>query len=107
LTEAAGTTHLQIEELLNESAFSSNNGSYLVDFRNFQFLQSFLSKGKYVRVTKVIGESELKKKLDLIRDEKSILLDLGSTFLVCNNTKMLINIGGTKNLSAEYQTEDY
>ena len=45
-----------------------------------------------MRAMEAIGKSELKKKLNSIRDKKSLLLDSGSTFSVCNNPKMLINI---------------
>ena len=51
-----------------------------------------VSKAKYIVATNEIGKTELKRKLNRIRYTKSLLLDSGSTFSVCNNPKMLINL---------------
>jgi len=39
---------MQIEDILDESGSSSDNGSYLVDFRDFKFSQQTVSKAEYV-----------------------------------------------------------
>jgi len=37
-SEDEGTNHMQLKKL-NDGDSSSSNGSYMVDYRNFQFLQ--------------------------------------------------------------------
>jgi len=83
---------MQIEEIFDESDLSSDDGSYLVDSRDFQFSEKTVSKSEYAATTDTIGKTGLKIKLNRIRDTKNLLLDSGSTFSVCNNPKMLINL---------------
>ena len=92
LVKETGATNLQLEEMLGDCDSSSDDGSYLVDFRDFQFSQTKLSEGKYITAATEIGKLERKRKLAAIRDKKSLLLDSGSTFSACNNLRMLINI---------------
>ena len=82
---------MQIEEMLDEDGFSSDDGSCLVDFRDFQFNQ-LDTKSRYFHAEKEIKNAEIKRKINAIRDKKNLLLDLGSTFSCCNNNKMLVNI---------------
>ena len=74
------------------------DGSYLVDFRDYQFSQQALTKSKYISAAKSLDKAELKKKTNMIGDKKSLLLASSSTFSVCNNAKMLINIRDCKRL---------
>jgi len=82
---------MQIEEMLDEDGFSSDSGSFLVDFRGFQFNQ-LNTKSRYFHVDKEIKNAKMKRKINVIRDKKSLLLDSSSTFSCYNNNKMLINI---------------
>ena len=81
-----------MKEIFEEDGSSSDDGLYLINFRDFQFSQQTVLESKYVATTKAISKVELERKLDKIRDTKSLLLDSGSTFSVCNNPKVLINL---------------
>jgi len=78
-SEDEGANHMQLKES-NDGDSSSSSGSYMADYRNFQFLQK---EGK-------TGESS--KHWSYSRDTKSLLLDTGTIFSCCNNLKMLVNV---------------
>ena len=54
----------------------------MVDFRNFQFLQKIKNE----------QQEEVTKNWNSVRDNKSVLLDNGSTCSCCNNPKMFTDI---------------
>jgi len=72
---------MHLKELNNRDS-SSSNGSYMVDYRNFQFLQK----------DKEIKTGELSNHWSYSQDMKSLFVDTGLIFSCCNNPKMLINI---------------
>jgi len=80
-SEDEGANHMQLKEL-NSGDSSSSDGSYMVDYRNFQFLQ----KGKEGKT----GESS--KHWIYSRDKKNLLLDTGSNFSCCNSPRILVGV---------------
>ena len=77
-----GANHMKFLVMINEVDLSSSDGSYMVNFRNFQFLKKIKNEQR----------EELTKNLNSIWDNKSIFLDSGSTFLYYNSPKILTDI---------------
>ena len=75
-----GANHMHLLEMMNEADSSSSDGLYMVDFRNFQFLQKIKNDQRV----------ELTKNWNSIWDNKSVFLDSDLTFLCCINPKMLV-----------------
>ena len=99
-----GVQQMQIEGMMDDASSSSSKGSYLLDFRDCQFLQRNLTS-KYVLAAKVFHSSEMKKKLRFFKDTKSLLLDSGSTFSCCNNSKFWWGLEGVRSPLTVYQME--
>jgi len=80
-SENEGANHMQLKNLNNGDS-SSSDGSYMVHYRNFQFLQK----------EKEDKTGDYSKHWSYSRDTKSLLLNTGSTFSCCNNLKILVNV---------------
>merc|ERR1711957_185528 len=84
----------KIADIFDDGA-SSDDWSYLLDYRDFQFSQ-IVTKVKYVQSETSLKANKYKKRLNATREKKCLLFDSGSTFSCCNDPKMLINIRDCK-----------